>query len=70
MHAVMGLNREVKLPFHAAGMLFFIIQTFYAQAVYCFENLLPYDPTVRGVSVDSTSQVHSSTMLVLSIVGN
>jgi hypothetical protein len=60
--------------FHAAAILLVYITQRITTPKFCiFENILPsslYDTIVSGASVDPTSEVRSSVILVLLIVGN
>jgi hypothetical protein len=55
------------------AVILYHTNNYYAQVLYfpkIYNNTLLYDPTVSGTSIDSTSQVCSSSMLVLPTVGN
>jgi hypothetical protein len=54
---------KVKLLFPVAAMfLFYVVQSFVFQKIYCLTSL--YGPIASGASVDPTSQVCSSAMSV------
>jgi hypothetical protein len=66
MHVVTGTNYG-----QVSNFCFMQLSCCYAiQVFFYFLYTLLYDPTASGTSVDPTSQVHSSTMLVLPIIQN
>lgn len=60
MHRVIALNSGVVF-FYAATILFYIIQRIISPEFYVF-------PIASGASINPTSQVYSSAMLVLPII--
>jgi hypothetical protein len=72
-HGIESWSSQTFIFFPAAAMLFYIIKNYFSKFLYFpkfYNHTSLYGLNASDVSVYPTSQVCSSTMLVLLIVGN